>query len=244
MLRIRWAEPRQRPRPGAPLAAARVPGARAPLSFAAMSCLAVYAAPVEGRALAGAGGAWLEVGTGKAAAAAALARALALGPRPRAVLAFGLAGAYPGSRAGLRVGDLCLLGSDLLADDGAAEEHGFRSLQAMGIGTSGPFAMDGALTARAAELLGGVPVVAGATVSSCSARDDVAAAVQARTGADVETMEGAALAVAAHGAGVALVQLRCVSNRCGARARAGWDVPGAAATVQAAVRRLLERGFP
>lgn len=207
-----------------------------------MSLLAVYAAPVEGRGLQG--GRCLELGVGKAAAAGTLARALATGTPPPAVLLFGVCGAYPGGRHRLAVRDLCLVHDDRLADEGANDEHGFRSLDAMGIGITGPFVMDRALTARAAGLLGGLPTVPAATVSACSARDDVAAELAQRTGAAIETMEGAAVALVCRDFGVPLVQLRCVSNRCGARSGGEWDLAGAVAALRRAVTTLWARSFP
>jgi len=83
-----------------------------------------------------------------------------------------------------------------------------------------------------------VPVVRGATVSNCSGSDPLALAIARRSGAAVETMEGAAvLQVCAH-FGVPVVQLRCVSNRTGDRARGGWDLRGAVDRLHAAVRVL------
>ena len=160
--------------------------------------------------------------------------------RPAWLLLVGVCGAYPAATGepGLAVGDLCLVGEDRLADEGVAlPGGGFRGMAAMGLGDEGPFAADPARTRALATQLG-VPVVAGATVSTCSGRDDLARAIAERSGAQVETMEGAAVLQVCRHLGVPAVQLRCVSNRTGDRAAAGWDLQGAVDRLGAAVRRL------
>jgi futalosine hydrolase len=172
------------------------------------------------------------VGTGKTAAAVTLARALALEPAAL-VVAFGVAGAYPGS--GLAIGDVCLVAQDLLADDGVEDEHGFRDLAAMELGTNGPWHADPARTTELASLLA-CPVVLAATVSTCSATDRASTLLAARTSAAIETMEGAAIAAACQYADVPWIQLRAVSNRTGDRSAAGWDLPRALHALHEAVR--------
>lgn len=201
-------------------------------------CLPVYAAPVEGDALADLGA--QRLGVGKVAAALAL-QALLARRTPSCVLIFGVAGAYPERHrpgAGLAVGDLCLVREEWLADEGVAAAGGFSDLAQMGLGEIGPFAADAARTEAAARTIR-VPIVRGATVSTCSGTDALSKAIAARTGADVETMEGAALALACRAAGVPWVELRAISNRTGDRALGGWDLPRAVEALQAAVRRLL-----
>jgi futalosine hydrolase len=200
--------------------------------------LPVYAAPAEGSALAALGA--VRLGVGKVALAVALAERIAE-QRPPGVLLFGVAGAYPARHrpgASLAVGDLCLVGEDRFADEGVATPDGFRDLAQLGLGEVGPFAADRERTALAARALG-APVVIGATVSTCSGTDAQSAQIAARTGAAVETMEGAAAALVCARAGVPFVQLRAISNLTGDRARGGWDLERAIAVVQAAVRRLL-----
>ena len=200
-----------------------------------MSTLWVYAHESEGSPIAGEFGRSLLLGTGKAVAAATLARELST-RAPTHVVAFGVAGAYRG--AGLAVGDVCLVGDDCLADDGVRDEHGFRDLGAMKLGDPGPYRADPELTSALATLLE-VPVVRGATVSTCSATDPLAAELGARTGAAVETMEGAAIGLACAAAGVPWAQLRAVSNLTGDRARAGWDLARAVGALHGAIRAVL-----
>lgn len=177
----------------------------------------------------------LPIGTGKVAAAVALSRSLATHV-PDHVVAFGVAGAYPGR--GLAVGDVCLVGTDALADEGVRDEQGFRDLAELELGEIGPFRADRVLTERYAQLLG-APVVTGATVSTCSATDAASVEIAARTGAAVETMEGAAIAAACAAAGVPWVQLRAISNLTGDRLKAGWELERAVGELHTALRALL-----
>ena len=218
-----------------------------------MQVLLAYAAPVEGERVAARFPDALEVGVGKAAAAAMVA--LALGTRsresakPGLVLLFGVCGAYPSRHVqdgqALGVGDLCLVGTDCLADEGKSTDEGFGPLGSLGSGESGAtgsFTGEPELMARTAKLLGGVPVVGGSTVSTCSGTEASSQTLARRTGAKVETMEGAAVALVCQRLSVPLVQLRCVSNYTGSDPR--WELDRAAARVQEAVLDLLGRGWP
>ena len=210
-----------------------------------MDVLLAYAATIEGERVSSRFPTALRVGVGKAAAAGSLG--LALGARrPEAVLLFGVCGAYPpghvrGGEA-LAVGDLCLVGEDALADEGRSTAAGFTSLDGLGLGQSGPFRADLELTLGAAELLGGVAVVRGATVSTCSGTDASSRVLAQRTGARVETMEGAAVALVCEKLSVPLVQVRCVSNYTGGSG--DWQLDLATKRVQEAVFDLLEKGWP
>lgn len=192
--------------------------------------LLVHAAPVERRGLAEslAGARIVELGVGPARAAMNLTRALTLGPPPALVLAFGVCGVLPPFP--LAVGDLCVVARDCLADEGVETESGFLDLQALGLAEDTSFTAHADATARAAAALG-APSLAGATVSTGSATDARAHAIAARTGAAVETMEGAAIALVCARFAVPWVQVRAVSNRCGDRARGAWDLDRALAAL-------------
>ena len=180
------------------------------------------------------------IGVGKAAAAMRATELLSSlhGQRPPWLLLVGVCGVYPG--AGLAVGDLCVVGEDRLADEGVGLAGGeFRGIAAMGLGDEGPFRGDaGRGRALAARL--GIREVAGATVSTCSACDERSRALAGRSGAAVETMEGAAVMLVCQHLGVPAVQLRAVSNRTGEREAAGWDLHGSLRALHAALRALKE----
>lgn len=201
--------------------------------------LAVHAAAIEGDHLGGSG--VVQLGVGKVAAAVTMYEVLRA-ERPDAVLLFGVCGAYPDRhrqrppRIGLR--ELCLCGSDQYGDEGSETPKGFLDLQALGFGDVGPFAADAALTARIAALLD-AGIVRGCTVSTCSGTEPRSEILAVRSNADVESMEGAAVAFVCRRLNVPFAQLRCVSNWTGDRAHGEWDVAGALAVLRPAVQRVL-----
>ncbi|MBL9099679.1 MAG: futalosine hydrolase [Myxococcales bacterium] len=191
----------------------------------------VCAAAVEGGGLCDA-----VIGVGKAAASLRTCELL-LKSRPPWLLLVGVCGAYPGGPA---VGELCVVGEDRLADEGVELAGGaFMGIAGMGLGDEGPFRGDVERSRAIAARLG-CGIVAGATVSACSGCDERSRALAGRSGAQVETMEGAAVLLVCQHLGVPAVQLRCVSNRTGERAAAGWDLRGAVERLQAALRGLKE----
>lgn len=204
-------------------------------------CLLVHAAAAEGRGLHHPDLRVVPLGVGKVAAAVALAEWLRQVPEAKAVLLFGVAGAFPARHrrtpppVGLR--GVCVVGSERFGDEGVETPDGFQDLQALGLGDCGPFPANPRLAQAAAERLG-APVVRGVTVSTCSGTDQRSEALVRRTAADVETMEGAAVAWVCRQAERPLLQVRAVSNWTGDRARGEWDLAGAIAAVQAAVRSL------
>ncbi|MEZ5962285.1 MAG: futalosine hydrolase [Planctomycetota bacterium] len=211
--------------------------------------LFVYAAPNEARVLAclPATHRVVEVGVGPARAAMNLTRALLLGPPPDLVVSVGVCGVYPSRLAEPApptvpaVGDVVLVTRDRFADEGVESEHGFVSAHALGLVGELEFTAPAELAEWAAGTLS-LPRLSGATVSTCSASDARARELRQRSGAQVETMEGAAIALVSARFGLPWLQLRAVSNECGDRARAGWDLERAldrASEVVSALAGLL-----
>lgn len=210
-----------------------------------MRTLFVHAAPREGEVLGDPTRERVEVGVGKSLAASRLARALA-GTRPDAVLAFGLAGAYPGRHLAdevpaLALHDVCVVERSSFADEGVESPDGFATLADMRLAEVGPFLADPALSERLAGALV-CPRVHAATVSTVSGVEALSLAYATRTGASVETMESAALALVCRELGVRFVELRVISNYTGDRTRSGWDLEGSLARLRAALAETLASG--
>jgi futalosine hydrolase len=210
-----------------------------------MSTLFVYAARREGAWLMPPQADALELGVGKIAAAMNLAVALAE-RRPDVVLQFGVCGAYPARhlRAGLaemQVLDTCVVASETMADDGVQTPDGFLDLAQLGLAEAGPLVADVERSEAIASLLGS-PLVVGATVSTGAGTESLSQAYAARSGAQVESMEGGAVAAVCRRFGVPHVQLRVVSNRTGDRSMSGWDLDGAIERLTIAVERVLAAG--
>jgi len=185
------------------------------------------------------------LGVGKTAAAMQLTSLLCGAPETRAVLLFGVAGAFPdrhrGSAAPVRRGGVCLVGSDRFGDEGVETSGGFQDLHALRIGDCGPFPANPRMAQQAATLLG-VPVVRGVTVSTCSGTEPASLRLWKRCNADVETMEGAAVAYVCRQFELPLLHLRAISNWTGDRDRGDWNLGIAIDAVQQAVRRLARGG--
>ena len=165
----------------------------------------------------------LVCGVGKTGAAAATVARLARGP-VRGVVSFGVAGAYP--TAGLAIGDVVIASEVAVIDEGLDTGERFVAFARPGMTVPGA-----AWTPCDASLVGETSgsavfrAVRGriATVSVCAGSARLAAE-RAATGAVAEGMEGAAVAHAASLSGVPFAELRGISNLCGPRDGARFDL--------------------
>ena len=207
------------------------------------STLVAFAAESEGSRIVGKHRT-VQTGVGKSQMAHGLTVAIAE-ERPSAVVLVGVCGAYPEEHLGIRgvkVLDLCLVDVDRFADEGVRAPGKFVSIDALGFPPGGPYLADQLLLRRAQDMLPDACVVRGATVSSCSGEDVSSREIAARSGAMVETMEGAAAALVCARMGVPFLQLRCVSNFTGDREKASFDLDGAIDRAQSAALELLAVG--
>jgi futalosine hydrolase len=200
-----------------------------------------FATAVEGeglpREVAGRSIALLQSGVGPVNAAFALTRFLAENP-VRAVIACGVGGAYPGS--GLDVGDVVCAESETYGDLGAESPEGFLDMQALEfpvIDGDPPLFNRLPLDLFPAERR--VPFV---TCATCTGSGERAAALAARTGGAVESMEGAAIVHVARRMGIQVGELRGISNVAGERDRKRWKVRESAAAARAALVAWIEAG--
>lgn len=183
------------------------------------------------------------LGVGKTNVAMHLPGALRANPQARAVLLYGVAGAFPdrhrASPAPVRTGALCVAGSDRFGDEGVETPGGFQDLAALKLADTGPFPANPRMAQQVAGLLG-VPVVRGVTVSTCSGTEASSQRMHKRSGADIETMEGAAVAYVCRQLEVPLLHVRAISNWTGDRDRGAWGLGAAIEVVRRAVRRLVQ----
>jgi len=181
-------------------------------------------------------------GVGKANTAAGTALAIQRW-QPRAVLQFGIGGAYVGSF--LSVGMAAFASSETHIDSGAGEGDAWRDLRSLGFPLlAGPpphyneIPTDAALTRALAERLR-LPSVRFATTERITDDLDEGERLQRRLDLSVESMEGAAAAQVCLGLGVPFAELRAVSNVVGERDRSSWDVRAAVRAVNDAVAAAL-----
>jgi futalosine hydrolase len=162
-------------------------------------------------------------GVGKTGAATATARRLAAGG-VRGVISFGVAGAYPGE--GLGIGDVVLASEVGVIDEGLDNGERFTAFARAGMPVPGA-----GWTHCDASLVAAAPtdathrVVRGriATVSVCAGSARLATE-RAATGAVAESMEGAAVAYVATTFGLPFAEVRGISNLCGPREGAPFDI--------------------
>lgn len=172
----------------------------------------------------------LVTGVGPVETASAIAAALATREYELLVCA-GIAGAFDGEA---QIGDGVVVATDAMElniEDGSAIPlpRGERTVEEAH--------SDPALVAMLGDA--GFPALRGITVPRVTASEKTARRL-ATLGAQVETMEGFAALRAARRAGVAAIEIRGISNRCGARERAGWDFDAGIAGLRRVAGVLFE----
>jgi len=206
-----------------------------------------FATPAEGdRLVQGLGGArgrvggrevaLLRTGVGPVNAAHAVTLFLAK-EHASAVVCCGVGGAYPGT---LDLLEVACAETEIYADLGADSPEGFLDMARLGF----------PVIEREPPLYNRLPLgvfpisrkLAFATRTTCTGTDEAAREMAARTGAAVESMEGAAVVHTCLRMGVPVGEVRAVSNMVGDRDRGAWRVREAAAAAQDAVLAWIEAG--
>lgn len=176
--------------------------------------------------------------TGVGAVNAAHAVTLAIAHRrPEAIVVCGIGGAYTGS--GLAIGDVACAESECYGDLGASSPAGFLDMRALGfpvVAADPPIYNDVAM-----QLFPHERRVRFVTVNTCTGTDAEARAIEARTGGGVENMEGAAVAHVASLHGIAVGELRGISNLVTTRDPGAWRVKDAARAAQEALLAWIAR---
>jgi futalosine hydrolase len=194
--------------------------------------LVCVATELEGALLKEEGLAVVVTGIGPVNAAHALTAALARQTVERVVVC-GVGGAYPGSGLGLL--DVTCAETETYADLGAESPDGFLDMETLGFPVVGDHYNRLPLGLFPAERR--VPYV---TTTTCTGTAETARRIVGRTGGAVESMEGAAIVHVALLHGIAVGEVRAVSNLVGDRDREAWRVKDAAARAQQALLDWIE----
>ncbi len=173
----------------------------------------------------------LASGVGPVEASCALAAALQQHSYELVVNA-GLAGAFDGAAA---------IGDGVVVADDAIElrlENGTPLALPRGERVVEKAHSDPALVERLRAQ--GFAAVRGITVSRVTSTDETARRLANELGAQVESMEGFATLRAAQRSGVRAIELRGISNRCGARESSGWNFAAGMAGLARIVNALFD----
>ncbi len=149
-------------------------------------------------------------------------------------LMIGICGAYHGFA---NVGDVYSITHDYFVDEASLDNYStLTTITEKGFA----IAKDNRAEFHAIE---GFKTCASNTVSFIPCVDDISNLYQAKTGACVENMEGAAFGVSLLGFDVKGYQLRGVSNFCGAKDNQAWDVKKACKAIKQSVDEIIDRNY-
>jgi len=170
-------------------------------------------------------------GVGPVEAACAVTAALVQRPY-RLLINAGIAGTFADSP---RIGDGVAVKDDSM-------EIGLEDGAALALPNGEPVVATARSDAPLVDRLGaaGFRIVRGITVSRVTATTRTARRLATELGAEIETMEGFAALRAAERCGVPAIEVRGISNRCGAREASGWDFKAGRDGVRGILGALLE----
>jgi futalosine hydrolase len=182
----------------------------------------------------------LDVGVGSVAAAVQTAKAMAT-IKYQLVICAGIGGGFT-DRA--KIGSLVVADEIVAADLGAQTQHGFCSLDEMGLGST-RFRVDPNLVVQVTEPLreAGLAVITGPvlTLSTVTGTTITAKELVKRVpGAVAEAMEGFGVATVAQTYHVPFLEIRAISNLVGPRDRDKWRIDEALDVLSSASSALGE----
>jgi futalosine hydrolase len=177
--------------------------------------------------------------TGAGAAITAINLCLAANQiQPAFVLAIGIAGSYGNTAP---IGTVARLGSDRFADLGIETQHGFTPIEDYSF-CHGQIKELHTAKLDMPPISQHLPVLPGYTFNTAHGREATIAGLGISHG--LESMEGAAFALACRRMQLPMLQLRAVSNKVEARNTAAWNIPKALENLRteaaAAIRQALE----
>lgn len=165
---------------------------------------------------------------------------LLLSERPSALVDIGIAGAYAGS--GLSIGDLVAGESEQFGDLGMETTGPEAFLPLAGFDWSDPiYARPLALSLQPLGPISALKRARGCTVNACTGTAATGARRRSLTGADFESMEGAAVALAGMEAGIPVAEARAISNAAADRDMRPENIGTALRALGGFVSAWLER---
>jgi len=153
--------------------------------------------------------------------------------RPHFVIQAGIAGSFTEKYP---PGSLVVAKQDILADLCVREPDGYRDMKQIGLESTG--LLENPLNPAK---LPGLPFVNAVTVNEVSTSPDRIDWFRNRFGAEIESMEGAALHFVARKENIPFLQLRAVSNFVGERNKQNWKMKEAISILNEELGRLVPK---
>ena len=159
--------------------------------------------------------------------------------RPSLIIQAGIAGSFDDD---LPPGTLVEVASDFVGDEGGTEEGRFRSLFDLGFAAADvpPFTAARLHNPNQPSLRSAVRRVAGVTVNEITTDPGRIQHYRER-GAQVESMEGAALHYVALQQNIDFIQLRAISNVVGERDKSKWTIGTAIAALNTELLNFIQQ---
>jgi len=180
----------------------------------------------------------LITGVGLTATTYALTHQLTL-KKPDCILQAGIGGGFDHQ---LNRGTVCVIGADLIADQGVLEKEGWKSTIDMGFteGNKSPYT-DGWLNNPHTDALNTqqLPVLRAISVNQVTTEPRQIGLWAEKYRPSIESMEGAALHYVAISEQIPFLQLRAISNYVGERDKTNWDIKNAVVNLNKELLLLL-----
>jgi futalosine hydrolase len=177
-------------------------------------------------------------GVGLAAAVYSITKGV-LTYRPSLMIQAGIAGSFDPS---LGLAETVVVDSEMLGDLGVIDKGAFKSIFDLGLAdlNAKPFT-NGKLINSNTELINNIngQVVTGVTVQEITTNPEKSSFYGQTSGAQIETMEGAALHYVGLMENIPFLQLRTVSNYVGERDKKNWRLTEAIAELNSELQALL-----
>jgi futalosine hydrolase len=160
--------------------------------------------------------------------------------RPTLIIQAGIGGALDNN---LQLTQVVAIESECVGDLGVVEAHGFQDLFNMGFleKDRAPF-KNGVLSNPNPLLLNlSLPLVRGISVNEISTKKERITYYQQTLGAQVESMEGAALHYVALKEAIPFIQIRAISNYIGERNKQAWKLQEAIDTLNKKLKELITK---
>lgn len=180
-------------------------------------------------------------GVGLMASTYAITKATSL-HQPQFIIQAGIAGTL---NPNADLGSIVAVKNETVGDLGVAEQNGFQSLFDLKLLSPNltPWT-DGVLRNEDHHITSlGLPIVDGVTVNEISTKEETIRYYHENLGAQVETMEGAALHYVGLVEKIPFLQIRSLSNYIGERDKTRWEIKKAIANLNRELQHLLTKNF-